>query len=123
MYGGLNRWLVAYCLITVCAMNGLAHAQQPPNIIVIYTDDMGFGDVSCLNPEAKFRTPNIDRLAAEGIAFTNAHCADTVCTPSRYGLLTGRYCWRTERKTGVMGAEGIRAGMRVSTRAIPAHRP
>ena len=80
-------------------------AGQRPNIIVIYTDDQGFGDASCLNPDAKFRTPNLDQLAAEGIAFTNAHCADTVCTPSRYGLLTGRYCWRTVKKTGVLGAE------------------
>jgi len=77
-----------------------------PNIIVIYTDDQGYGDANCLNPDAKFQTPNLDRLAKEGITFSNAHCADTVCTPSRYGLLTGRYCWRTSMKTGVMGAEG-----------------
>ena len=77
-----------------------------PNVIVIYTDDQGYGDASCLNDEAKFSTPNLDRLANEGIAFTNAHCSDTVCTPSRYGLLTGRYCWRTVRKTSVMVAEG-----------------
>jgi len=81
-------------------------AAEKPNIIVIYTDDQGFGDASCLNPKAKFLTPNLDRLAGEGIAFTNGHSADTVCTPSRYALLTGRYCWRTEKKTGVMGAEG-----------------
>jgi arylsulfatase A len=77
-----------------------------PNIIVIYTDDQGFGDVSCLNPEARFQTPNLDRLAKEGVNFTNGHSAGTVCTPSRYGLLTGRYCWRTEKKAGVLGAEG-----------------
>ena len=76
-----------------------------PNIIVIYTDDQGFGDASCLNPDSKFKTPNFDRLAAEGISFTDAHCSDTVCTPSRYGLLTGRYSWRTTLKTGVFGAE------------------
>lgn len=81
-------------------------AVEKPNIIVIYTDDQGFGDASCLNPNAKFQTPNLDRLATEGISFTNAHCSDTVCTPSRYGLLTGRYCWRTTKKTGVMIAEG-----------------
>ena len=81
-------------------------AAERPNIIVIYTDDQGFGDTSCLNPDAKFQTPNLDRLASEGISFTNAHCSDTVCTPSRYGLLTGRYCWRTTKKTGVMVAEG-----------------
>jgi len=77
-----------------------------PNIVLIYSDDQGYGDVSALNPDAKFRTPNLDRLAREGIAFTDAHCSDTVCTPSRYGLLTGRYSWRTRLKKGVMGAEG-----------------
>jgi arylsulfatase A len=83
----------------------LLAAQKRPNIIVIYTDDQGFGDASCLNPEAKFQTPNLDRLAKEGVSFTNAHSPDSVCTPSRYGLLTGRYCWRTVKKTGVLGAE------------------
>ena len=77
-----------------------------PNILVIYTDDQGFGDVSCLNPDAKFQTPNMDRLANEGITFTNGHSSDAVCTPSRYGILTGRYCWRTSRKNGVAQAEG-----------------
>ncbi|NCF89740.1 MAG: sulfatase-like hydrolase/transferase, partial [Verrucomicrobiaceae bacterium] len=76
-----------------------------PNIVVIYTDDQGYGDVSALNPDAKFQTPNLDRLAKEGISFTNAHSSDSVCTPSRYGLLTGRYAWRTHLKTGVFGAE------------------
>lgn len=79
--------------------------SEKPNVIIIYTDDQGYGDASCLNPNAKFRTPNLDRLAAEGISFTNAHSSDTVCTPSRYGLLTGRYCWRTIKKTGVFNAE------------------
>jgi len=76
-----------------------------PNIIIIYTDDQGVGDASCLSPDSKFQTPNIDRLANEGIRFTDAHCSDTVCTPSRYGLLTGRYSWRTTLKRGVMKAE------------------
>ena len=82
-------------------------AAEPakPNIIVIYTDDQGFGDASCLNSEAKFQTPNLDRLAKEGVNFTNGHSSDSVCTPSRYGLLTGRYCWRTNKKTGVLTAE------------------
>lgn len=80
-------------------------AKDRPNIIVIYTDDQGFGDVSTLNPEAKFKTPNLDRLAKEGVSFTNGHSSDTVCTPSRYGLMTGRYSWRTRLKTGVQGAD------------------
>ena len=100
-------------IVTVATLNAFAclgqattSAADRPNIVVIYTDDQGYGDAGCLNPAAKFETPNLDRLAAEGISFTNAHCADTVCTPSRYGLLTGRYCWRTVKKTGVMVAEG-----------------
>ena len=82
-----------------------AFAGKPPNIIIVYVDDMGYGDASCLNPKAKFKTPNIDRLAKEGMTFTDGHCSDTVCTPSRYGLLTGRYSWRTTLKRGVMKAE------------------
>ncbi|MCR9293360.1 MAG: arylsulfatase, partial [bacterium] len=92
------------CLLALHA--ACAAEDRMPNVILIYTDDQGFGDVSCLNPEAKFETPNMDRLAAEGISFTDAHCSDTVCTPSRYGLLTGRYAWRTSLKRGVMQAEG-----------------
>lgn len=93
-------------VLLVCVLARGADAASKPNIIVIYTDDQGFGDASCLNRNAKFKTPNLDRLAAEGISFTNGHSSDTVCTPSRYGLLTGRYCWRTEKKSGVMQAEG-----------------
>ena len=105
----ITRPILLLTVITI--LHGVptrVHSQTPsrPNVILIYTDDQGFGDASCLNPDAKFRTPHLDRLAAEGIAFTNAHCSDTVCTPSRYGLLTGRYSWRTERKSGVMNAEG-----------------
>ncbi len=88
-----------------CGVVSSAVSQQRPNVIVIYTDDQGYGDASCLNAEAKFQTPNIDRLAREGMTFTDGHCSDTVCTPSRYGLLTGRYSWRTKLKRGVFGAE------------------
>ena len=76
-----------------------------PNIILIYTDDQGYGDASNLNEGAKFKTPALDRLAAEGLTFTDGHSPDTVCTPSRYGLLTGRYSWRTHLKRGVFPAE------------------
>ena len=102
--------LLAFCLFTPDYLTSRADAQNSasenkPNVIVIYTDDQGYGDVSALNPNAKFQTPNLDRLAKEGIAFTHGHSPDSVCTPSRYGLLTGRYCWRTKRKRGVLGAE------------------
>lgn len=96
---------ICLLLTVVSHLSNFSHAAERPNVIIIYTDDQGFGDASCLNPLAKFETPNLDRLANEGIAFTNAHSSDTVCTPSRYGLLTGRYCWRTKHKTGVLGAE------------------
>lgn len=96
---------VMIAVLCMAAATSMAARPAKPNIIVIYTDDQGFGDASCLNSEAKFQTPNMDRLANEGISFTNGHSADAVCTPSRYGLLTGRYCWRTEKKKGVLGAE------------------
>jgi len=82
-----------------------ANKISHPNVIVIYTDDQGYGDASCFNKDSQFVTPNIDRLAQEGVLFTDGHCSDTVCTPSRYGLLTGRYSWRTELKRGVFQAE------------------
>lgn len=98
-------WLGCLCGVIGTVVVSMDTVADQPNIIVIYTDDQGIGDVSCLNPDAKFKTPNLDRLATEGIRFTNGHSSDTVCTPSRYGLLTGRYCWRTRRKAGVLGAE------------------
>lgn len=94
-------------VFTLWLATGLAGQSVPrPNVLLLYTDDQGYGDVSALNPEAKFQTPHMDRLVREGMAFTDAHSADTVCTPSRYALLTGRYAWRTRLKRGVMGAEG-----------------
>ncbi|MCH9022093.1 MAG: sulfatase-like hydrolase/transferase [Planctomycetes bacterium] len=73
-----------------------------PNIVFILADDMGYGDVSCLNPKAKTRTPNIDFLARRGMRFTDAHSGSAVCTPTRYGVLTGRYSWRTRMTRGVL---------------------
>ena len=93
------------CLALAAAQPLAGEASRFPNILLVYTDDQGYGDASCLNPDAKFKTPHQDRLAREGLTFTDAHCSDTVCTPSRYGLLTGRYGWRTTLKRGVFGAE------------------
>jgi arylsulfatase A-like enzyme len=76
--------------------------SQHPNIIYILADDLGYGDVSSFNPESKIRTPNIDRLAAGGMRFTDAHTSSSVCTPTRYGILTGRYNWRSTLKKGVL---------------------
>ena len=73
-----------------------------PNIIFIMADDMGFGDVGCYNPHSRIPTPNMDRLASQGVRFTDAHSPSAVCTPTRYGVLTGRYCWRSRLKSGVL---------------------
>jgi len=83
-----------------------AAGKSKPNIVVIYTDDQGYGDMSALNPKSKIQTPNLDRLANQGIIFTDGHCTDTVCTPLRYSLLTGRYSWRTSLKSGVLLSDG-----------------
>lgn len=69
-------------------------ANSNPNILFIYLDDLGYGDVTCYNLNSKIHTPNIDRLAKEGMAFTDAHTPAAICGPSRYGLMTGRYPWR-----------------------------
>ena len=98
-----------YLLYAVAGESGIAIAElaQPsdfpkPNILYILADDMGIGDVSCLNPQSAWQTPNLDRLAGQGIRFTDAHSASGVCTPSRYALLTGRYSWRGPLKQGVL---------------------
>ena len=73
-----------------------------PNIVYILTDDLGYGDISCYNPESKITTPKIDSLAREGMMFTDAHSPSAVCTPTRIGFLTGRYAWRGKLKRGVI---------------------
>ncbi len=79
-----------------------ASSRQSPNIILILADDMGYGDPGSYNPDSKIPTPHMDRLAAEGMRFTDAHSPSGVCTPTRYGLLTGQYSWRTHLKEGVL---------------------
>ncbi|MDY7107814.1 MAG: arylsulfatase [Planctomycetota bacterium] len=76
--------------------------DERPNIVFILADDLGYGDLGCLNPDSKISTPNMDRLADDGLRFTDAHSPSAVCTPTRYGILTGRYCWRTRLKRGVL---------------------
>ena len=78
------------------------HADTP-NIVFIMADDLGYGDVACYNTDSKIPTPNMDRLATEGRRFTDAHSPSGVCTPTRYGVLTGRYAWRSRLKSGVLG--------------------
>ncbi len=77
-----------------------------PNIVYILADDLGYGDVSAYNPESRIQTPNLDKLASQGMRFTDAHSPSSVCTPTRYGILTGRYCWRTRFPRGVLRGYG-----------------
>jgi arylsulfatase A len=77
-------------------------AQAKPNIVFIMADDQGYGDAGVYNADSKIPTPGLDRIAKEGIRFTDAHAGASVCTPTRYGLLTGRYAWRTRLQKGVM---------------------
>src|SRR5215468_9325322 len=81
---------------------GAPGREGRPNIVYILADDLGCGDVRCLNPSGKIATPNLDRLAAQGMTFTDAHSGSAVCTPTRYGILTGRYAWRSRLKSGVL---------------------
>ncbi len=79
-----------------------ARAEQRPNVILVLADDLGYGDVAAFNPEAKIPTPYLDRMARNGIIFTDAHATSSLSTPSRYSILTGRYPWRTSLKQGVL---------------------
>jgi arylsulfatase A len=92
----LLRFLPIFYLFAfyTCILGNAAHAASPPNIIILYADDMGYGDLAANNPASKIPTPRLDRLAAEGIRFTDGHSSSGVCTPSRYAMLTGRYHWR-----------------------------
>ena len=78
-----------------------------PNVLIILADDLGYGDIRAYNPtRGKIATPNLDRLAAEGMRFTDGHSSSGVCSPSRYTLLTGRYHWRTRLQSGIVGVFG-----------------
>ncbi len=96
---------IVLLLMAVVMSAGLA-AGGKPNIVFILADDMGVGDVSGLNPDAKLKTPNLDALIHAGMHFTDAHTSAAVCTPSRYGLMTGRYNWRSELKERVVNGYG-----------------
>ena len=77
-------------------------AARAPNIVIVLADDLGYGDVGYLNSQSKIPTPNLDTLAGQGMAFLDAHSPSAICTPTRYGLLTGRYAWRTRLTRGVL---------------------
>lgn len=97
-----TRQLLVSCLwLCLSIISGLSAAS--PNVVYVLADDLGWGDLSSFNPQSKILTPHLDRLAAQGIRFTDAHSGSAVCTPTRYGILTGRYSWRTRLKSGVLG--------------------
>jgi len=91
-------------------------ARGVPNVVVMLADDLGFGELQCLNPKrGKIKTPNLDAIAASGMTFTDAHSGSSVCTPTRYGLMTGRYAWRTRLQSGVLtGGPSLIASKRLT---------
>lgn len=89
-----------FLLLIGCLTTGLLFAQQKPNVVLIYVDDLGYGDLSCYGA-TKIKTPHLDKLATQGIRFTNAHSTSATCTPSRYALMTGQYPWR-KKGTGIL---------------------
>lgn len=97
--------------LAVCCLFGLfiqvAHSADKPNIIFILADDLGYGDVQCLNPErGKIPTPHMDQVASAGMTFHDAHTTSSVCTPTRYSVMTGRYNWRTQLQKSVLNGYG-----------------
>lgn len=113
----MKRLLRIPLLVSLACAGGLASSPAEPfrpNVILILADDLGYGDVGCYNDESKVPTPNLDRLASEGMRFTDAHSPATVCTPSRYSLMTGRMAFRAPNGgtvfTGVGGPSLIEPG-------------
>lgn len=89
-------------LLPALMLGGVCQAEQKPNIIFILADDMGYGDVSYYDSNSKLNTTNLDAMASEGVVFRDAHTSSSVSTPTRYSILTGRYNWRTTKKSGVL---------------------
>ncbi len=100
---------IGLLLLVICGTIGCENLEKEsekqmktPNIVYILADDLGYGDIGAFNSEGKIQTPNIDKLASDGLKFTDAHTSSAVCTPTRYGILTGRYNWRSPIKNGVL---------------------
>ncbi|MFV0268926.1 MAG: sulfatase-like hydrolase/transferase, partial [Draconibacterium sp.] len=94
-----NNWVFVALLLVLASAgcqqkNSLEKKAQKPNVVLIVADDLGYGDISCYGA-TKISTPAIDQLASEGMRFTDAYVSSSLCTPSRYSILTGRYPWRT----------------------------
>src|SRR5687767_7257305 len=96
-----NAYLICLLLTVLGGLSTASSAaDRKPNIVLIYTDDLGYGDVGCYGA-TRVKTPNVDRLAREGLRFTDGHSSSATCTPSRYAMLTGEYPWR-KKGTGVL---------------------
>ena len=96
-----------FCRALACGSAALttplaAASRRPPNIVYLLADDLGWGDLDCYNPDSAVPTPYTNRFAEQGVRFTDMHSPSSVCTPTRYGILTGRYCWRSRLKSGVL---------------------
>lgn len=104
----MNTWKTSAVLWLTLLTSAVAGVERP-NVVIILADDMGFGELQCLNPDrGKIPTPQLDRIAAGGMVFTDGHSGSAVCTPTRYGLMTGRYAWRTRLQKGVLtGGESL----------------
>jgi len=108
----LNRATALLMILAIYGCNnqkeeeGAKAEQTTPNVVIIYADDMGYGDLNNQNPDSKIPTPNLDQLTQDGMRFTDAHSGSTVCSPSRYTLLTGRYHWRGHMKKGIVRSWG-----------------
>ena len=111
---GLTAAIIVVCtLLTAPGANRCSAAT--PNVILVMADDLGIGDISPTNPDCKIKTPHLQKMADEGLTFLDTHTPSSVCTPTRYGLLTGRYNWRSRLARGVLSG--------TSSHLIPSDRP
>ncbi len=94
--------LLVFVFVACNSVKSKKEQVEQPNIVYILADDLGYGDVKCFNPEGKISTPNMDEMAQNGVMFTDAHTSSSVCSPTRYGILTGRYNWRSKLKKSVL---------------------
>ncbi|UCS94664.1 arylsulfatase [Echinicola marina] len=101
LLSNIPLFLISFIAIISCSSD-LAQTDQKPNIVLILADDLGYGDIKTYNAAAKVNTPNLDQMCNEGMRFMDAHSPSAVCTPTRYGILTGRYSWRSRLKKGVL---------------------
>ena len=98
----LKYFAIAITAFVITILHNRAPAENPPNVILVMADDLGIGDLSATNTQCKIKTPRLQQMADEGITFLDAHTPSSVCTPTRYGLLTGRYNWRSRLAKGVL---------------------